>query len=344
MQPPFRVALVGYGLAGKAFHAPLISATPGLALAGVVTSRAAEVAADYPAAQVWIDLGQALADPAIDLVVLATPDHLHAPQAEAALQAGKHVVIDKPFAPTQAEAEAVAAMAAQSGRLLSLFHNRRWDADFLTLKALIAAGKLGEIRQFESRFDRWRPQTADRWKDQRSGGVWQDLGPHLVDQAIQLFGTPQAIMAELAGGDAMGAGANYAHVVLRQGEVRSVLHMSRSAHDGALRYLVHGSRGSYAKRGTDVQEKQSRGGMRPGAAGWAIDPEPGLLTRVDAQGTATGQLVSNLPGDYLAFYRQLRAAMVGEGANPVLPDQALDVMRVLDAGTRSAQQGCWVTL
>jgi len=185
-----RIALIGFGLAGKAFHAPLVAATPGLELAVVVTSRAAEVGASYPGTAVVPTHEAVLEDQSIDLVVLATPDHLHAAQALAALDAGKHVVIDKPLAPTLEEARGVAARAEERGLMLSVFHNRRWDADFLTLQRLIAEGALGEITAFESRFDRFRPDPGERWKDKRAGGVWQDIGPHLVDQALVLFGRP----------------------------------------------------------------------------------------------------------------------------------------------------------
>ena len=197
MVRPIRIALVGYGLAGKVFHAPLIKATDGLALVTVVSRDVGKVRADLPDSEVAGDIGEVLQDDSIQLVVIATPDTLHADQALAALDAGKHVLLDKPFAPTLAEATKVAGRAAERGRILAIFHNRRWDADFLTIKRLIADEVLGEIVQFESHFDRLRPDVTDRWKDRRSAGVWQDLGPHLVDQALQLFGMPNAIMADL---------------------------------------------------------------------------------------------------------------------------------------------------
>jgi predicted dehydrogenase len=190
---PFKVALVGYGFVGKTFHAPLIAATPGLLLHTVVSSDPAKVLADHPGVKVAPDLDAALADPEIDLVVIATPDPLHAPQAHAALDAGKAVVIDKPFAVTLDEARAVADHAQRAGKLLSVFHNRRWDSDFLTLKALIADGSLGEIVQYESHFDRFRPVVRDRWREKPGAGALLDLGPHLIDQALQLFGPPLAV-------------------------------------------------------------------------------------------------------------------------------------------------------
>ncbi|MDP3676813.1 MAG: oxidoreductase [Novosphingobium sp.] len=339
---PVRVALVGYGLAGREFHAPLIGATQGLALTAVVSSQADRIAAELPGVAILADLAVALADPSIDLVVIASPDQFHAPQALAALAAGKHVVIDKPFAPTLGEAQAVTAQAERSGKVLTIFHNRRWDADFLTLKRLIEARELGEIRQFESHFDRYRPEVGERWKDRRAGGVWQDLGPHLIDQAIRLFGLPDAVFADLAIQKPGGASSDYAHVVLRHGTMRTILHITQSAHAHDLRFVVHGTAGSYLKHGIDPQEDQSKAGMLPGDPGWAIDLRDGILTRYGADGDVHSAPVPNLPGDYLAFYRELHAAIGGCRPNPVPPGQALEVMAVLAAGSESARTGSWV--
>ncbi|HET6397875.1 MAG TPA: Gfo/Idh/MocA family oxidoreductase, partial [Pseudoxanthomonas sp.] len=199
MRTELNVALLGYGLAGRVFHAPLVSATPGLRLHTVVSSDPARVAAGHPQARVLPDPMQAFADPDIDLVVVATPNHTHAPLALAALAAGKHVVVDKPFALDAAEAGAMIAAAARARRVLSAFHNRRWDADFLALRALLEAGALGEVAELHSHFDRFRPQVPDRWRDREGpgAGLWYDLGPHLADQALQLFGPPLAVWADL---------------------------------------------------------------------------------------------------------------------------------------------------
>jgi predicted dehydrogenase len=338
MPGPVRVALAGYGLAGKVFHAPLIEATEGLRLVTVVSSDPAKVHADLPGAAVAPDLGEALRDPAIDLVVIATPDALHAEQALAALDAGKSVVIDKPFAPTLAEAEAVAARAAERGLMVSVFHNRRWDADFLTLRRLIAEGALGEIVQFESHFDRYRPQRTGLWKERRDAGVWQDLGPHLVDQALQLFGLPDGVAADLGVQKAGGVSPDYAHVLLRYGARRVILHMSQLAPAHGLRFAVHGTRGSYIKHGLDVQEGQSRAGLKPQAADWGRDPLPGRLVRVGEDGPEPEAEIANARGAYPRFYEGVRDAVLGRAANPVPPDEALAVMRVLEAGRVSAAE------
>jgi len=338
MHNPIRVALVGYGLAGKVFHAPLIRATEGLALHCVVSSAPDKVNADIPGVSVVESLDAALADPSVDLVVLATPDHLHTPQALAALDAHKHVVIDKPFAPSLAEAERVSAHAARQNRMLTIFHNRRWDADFLAIKGLIAANTLGNIVQFDSHFDRLRRAGPTRWKDERDAGLWQDIGPHLVDQALHLFGMPEAVYADITTQRAGAPAPDYAHVVLRYPGLRAILHMSQSTHAGGLRFAVHGTHGSYIKYGLDVQEDQSKAGMTPDNPSWGIDSQSGVLTQIDAHGVSNEQPLVSPRGDYPAFYAQVRDALLGRRKNPVPADEALDVMRILHAGIVSAKE------
>ncbi|WP_312597902.1 oxidoreductase [Brevundimonas sp.] len=334
---PIGVAVVGYGLAGQTFHAPLISATPGLALRAVVSSRPDAVHADWPQVEVLSDLDSALAREDIGLIIVATPDSLHAEQSIAALRAGKSVVVDKPFAATLADAEAVAAVAKTAPGVFSVFQNRRWDADFLTLRRLIAEGALGEIAVFESHYDRFRPQVTDRWKDQRDGGVWADLGPHLIDQAVQLFGPPLGVYADLQAQRRGATAIDYAHVLLRYDRLRVILNMGHLAAESGLRYVVHGDGGSFVKHGLDAQEGQSKAGLRPGDADWGVDPSPGVLTQV-IDGHAAHTTPRPERGDYPAFYAAMRDAIRREGPPPVPVDQALTVMRIIDAGLQSAAE------
>ena len=340
---PIGIAVVGYGLAGQTFHAPLIAATPGLNLTAVVSSRPVAVHADLPQVEVLPDLNAALARKDIRLIVIATPDALHAEQSIAALKAGKSVVVDKPFAATLEQAEAVAAVAAEAPGVFSVFQNRRWDADFLTLRRLIDQGDLGEIAVFESHYDRFRPTVTDRWKDQRDGGVWADLGPHLIDQAVQLFGPPLAVYADLQAQRVGTTAIDYAHVLLRYDRLRVILNMSHLAAEASLRYVVHGTGGSFIKHGLDAQESQSKAGLRPGHPDWGLDPSPGVLTeQIDGQTLRTTPTPER--GDYPAFYAAVRDAIRGEGPPPVPAAQALTVMRILDAGLRSAAEAREVSL
>lgn len=339
---PIGVAVVGYGLAGQTFHAPLIAATAGLALRAVVSSRPEAVRADWPEVEVLKDLDQALGRDDLELIVVATPDDLHAQQSIAALKAGRSVVVDKPFATTLAEAQEVAAVAAAAPGVFSVFQNRRWDADFLTLRRLIEDGALGEIAVFESHYDRYRPVVTDRWKDKRDGGVWSDLGPHLVDQAVQLFGPPRAVYADLQAQRRGATAIDYAHVLLRYDRLRVILNAGHLAAESSLRYVVHGALGSFVKHGLDPQEGQSKAGLRPGDPDWGLDPLPGELTQqIDARIVRTTPEAER--GDYPAFYAAIRDAMHGIGPAPVPAGEALTVMQILDAGRRSAAEGREIT-
>lgn len=327
------VGVIGYGLAGRAFHAPYVLATPGMALHAIVTRDPAKVHADLPDMRVLPDVAALLAEPGIDLIVVASPDPLHAEHAIAALDAGKHVLIDKPFATSLTDARRVAATAETAGRQVTIFQNRRWDADFLTLKRLIAENALGDIVQFESHFDRWRPTPTGLWKEAREGGAWLDLGPHLVDQALMLFGRPDAISLDLATLREGAPSPDYFHAVLRYEAHRVILHATKLAAQHGLRFAVHGTRASWIKHGTDPQEAATVAGRAPGGDDWGLDPIEGALTIGDGGATLS---VPNERGDYRLFWQALAAAVRGEGANPVPASEAIAVMEVLDAGLRSA--------
>lgn len=340
---PVRTALVGFGYAGRTFHAPLIAACPELHLEAVVSRQAEAVAEAWPQARTAASLDEVLADPAVELIVLATPNALHAAQAEAALKAGKAVVVDKPFTLTIAEARRLAALADERGLLLSVFHNRRWDADFLTLKALIAEDRLGPVVRLESCFDRWRPQVRDRWRegDGPGAGLWYDLGPHLIDQALCLFGRPLGVTCDLAILRPGGRAVDYAHAVLRYADKRIILHADMVTPAPDARFAVHGVRAGWSKQGLDVQEEQLKAGLAPGAAGWGVDPRPGVV--VDGA-TGAREVVPGPPGDYPAYYAAVARALRGGASNPVPPSEAVAVMEVLEAGLLSAERRAEVAL
>ncbi len=341
MIAPINTAVIGFGNAGKTFHAPLVAACPDLNLHTVVSRRPDDVRAAWPDARILPDFDAVLADPDIGLIVLATPDALHAPQAEAALNAGKAVVIDKPFATTLADAEHLVALSAQTGRLLSVFQNRRWDADFLALKAEIASGRLGDIVTVESRYDRHRPLVRDRWRENDGDGVWLDLGPHLIDQMLVLFGAPEAVTCDMAIQRPGGLTPDWVHAVLRYPDKRVVLNAAMIAAAPDVRFIVHGTKGSWLKSGLDTQEDQSKSGMIPGAPGWGLDPNP--ATFIDGE-TFARSPAPGPAGNALAYYAGIAAALRGEGPNPVPPEEALLTMRVIDAGLRSARERREITL
>ncbi|MEO8023275.1 oxidoreductase [Polaromonas sp.] len=344
---PLHVALIGYGFAGKTFHAPLIAGVPGLQLSCVSSSKPAQVLADWPQVRVVAEPGAAFADPAIDVVVIATSNTSHHPLAKAALLARKHVVIDKPCTVTLAETEELLALAHTQQRVLTVFQNRRWDADFLALQQVLAQGVLGRIVHFESHFDRYRPEVPDRWRDQAlpGSGLWLDLGAHLADQCLQLFGCPDDLLLDLAQ-QRDGARTNdWFHAQLRYGSthpgLRVILHGSALVPVRGPRFVVHGTQGSFINYGLDTQEDTLKTGRRPSLdslGDWGRDPLPAEVL-VYRDGQALPLPAPETTGNYLTFYAQLRDHLQGRAAVPVTAAQVHQAMGLLVLGEQSAREG-----
>lgn len=340
MFKPINVAILGYGFASKVFHAPLIAGVPGLRLAAISSSDPAKVAADWPEVPVLATPEAVFADTTIDLVVIPTPNASHFPLASAALAAGKHVVVDKPFTVTLTEARQLHAAAAQSGRILSVFQNRRWDADFLTLRDVIASGELGRLAHFESHFDRYRPALRNRWREQNvpGSGLWFDLGSHLADQALQLFGIPDSIILDSEAQRDGSQVCDWFHAVLRYGKMRCVLHASTLTAQPAPRFTVHGTLGSFIKHGLDAQEDELKLGRRPPTSDWGTDPLPATLTTWPNE-LAVSRSIPCRPGDYPAYYAAVRDAILGHAPNPVDTRDGIRVIGLLELGLRSQAEG-----
>lgn len=338
MSDSIRVGLIGYGYASKTFHAPLIAGTPGMALVAVSSSDATKVHADWPTVPVVSEPKHLFNDPNIDLIVIPTPNDTHFPLAKAALEAGKHVVVDKPFTVTLSQARELDALAKSLGRLLSVFHNRRWDSDFLTVKALLSEGTLGEITFFESHFDRFRPQVRNRWREQAGpgSGIWYDLAPHLLDQAVNLFGLPVSMTVDLAQLRPGAQTTDYFHAVLSYPQRRIVLHGTMVAAAESARYVIHGTRGSYVKFGLDPQEDRLKNGERLPQEDWGYDMRDGVVTKVEGE-TLVEETLLTSPGNYPAYYAAVRDALNGTGENPVPASQAIQIMELIELGIESAK-------
>ncbi|WP_158879570.1 Gfo/Idh/MocA family protein [Amycolatopsis anabasis] len=347
--PELRVGILGYGVGGQRFHAPLVAATPGLAVSAIVTGnpeRADRARAAYPEAAVLPDADALFARAAdLDLVVVSTPNRTHVPLALRAIEAGKPVVVDKPFAPTAAEAERV-VRAADAGVGLTVFQNRRYDSDFLTVRKILDSGRLGEVFRFESRYDRWVPKPKDNWREfgdpAEAGGLLYDLGAHIVDQALQLFGPAAEVYAELDRRRPGVAVDDDTFVALHhENGVRSHLWASALAATRNPRFRVLGERATFTKYGLDVQEPQVLAGLRPGDPGWGVEPES------DAGVLGVGEDTERVPtetGRYERFYAEVRDAVLGAGAFPVDPASSLAALRVIEAARLAAAERRVVSL
>ncbi|MBP2319878.1 putative dehydrogenase [Kibdelosporangium banguiense] len=323
-----RVGLIGYGTAGAVFHAPLIATTPGMTLQSVVTSREVPSGVqrlDRPD-QLWEDH---------DLVVVATPNRTHVPLATEALHAGLPVVVDKPFAPSVAEARALTALAAERDLALTVFQNRRWDGDFLTVKELIRTGPLGRVVRFESHFDRWRPVPKDTWKEQpgrgEAGGVLFDLGSHVIDQALQLFGPVRSVHSEVnRHRDGVQVDDDFFLALTHESGFVSHLGSSTLAAHPAPRFRVLGTTTAYTKYGLDVQESQLKSGLRPGDPGFGEEPESSWGLLGDAS-------VPTKHGCYQYFYNSMVSVLRDGAPVPVSPESAIAALEIIEQATATSE-------
>jgi scyllo-inositol 2-dehydrogenase (NADP+) len=343
-----RVGLIGFGLAGQSFHAPVIRGVPGMELACILERRGTRARGKYPEVRVARTLEELLADKEIQLCVVATPNDSHFEYAQACLLAGRDVVVDKPFAPTLAESEELVRLAAECGRLITVYQDRRWDGDFATIKKIVASGKLGTVVEYECRFDRFRLEAkANAWReraDQPGAGVLFDLGPHVIDQALVLFGEPQAITASAfcqretsQVDDSFDVCMDYANSgsgLRAMGRARII------AYAPGPHFLIHGTKGSFVKYGMDPQEARLRAENCPDGldwgADWGVEAEElwGTLSRVGEPSVK----IKTERGDYRGFYANVRDAIEKKAALDVMPEQALRTMRAVMLAHKSSRE------
>ncbi|HEV7389589.1 MAG TPA: oxidoreductase [Gemmatimonadaceae bacterium] len=338
MADEWRVGLIGFGFVSKTFHVPLLQATPGYRITAVSSSRPADVIATLPDVDVVAAPAALATHPDVDLVVIASPNETHAPLAEQAMRAGHNVVVDKPFTITVEQARRLAALSAESHVLLSVFQNRRWDSDFLTVQDAIRRDLIGRVVLFESRIDRYRPEVRERWRELPGpgAGLLYDLGPHLIDQTLLLFGIPDSVQATLARQRQGGKTDDFFQLVFRYGDMVATLQAGSLVSGGSARFAVHGERASMVKQKPDIQEDQLRAGVRPGSPDWGVDPDDVILHE-----GATGQtrVVEAARGDQRGYYVALREALHGRAPNPVPPEQGATVMAMIEAALRSDRDG-----
>lgn len=319
------VGLVGYGLAGSVFHAPLIRACPRLELTAILTSR--EVPERVASLDELIER--------CDLLVVASPNTSHFPIAKKALEAGRHLVVDKPFTVTIEQADELIGIATRRKLVLSAFHNRRWDGDFLTVRELL--GRLGDLFLVETHWDRFRPVIKGGWREkpEPGAGVWNDLGPHMVDQLLQLFGIPSAIEADIFAQRPDALVDDYFDVTLYYGALRVCLRSSSLVASPRPRFGIHGTGGSFVKFGLDPQEAQLRAGVRPGDPGYGMDVEHGTLVGTDG---SRGPVATER-GNYPAFYEEIAASILDGAPVPVPAEDARNGLLIIDLARRASAQG-----
>lgn len=334
-----QIGLVGYGYAGATFHAPLIEHSGRAVVSAIVSSQSERAGSDWPTARIVADIDTLLTDVGIDCIVIATPNDTHFELARRTLEAGKHVVIDKPITLTAEDARTLVRAASQRKLLLAPFQNRRWDGDFRTVQALIASGRLGHITHFESHFDRFRPEVKQRWREnaRTGGGLLYDLGPHLIDQVLVLFGAPDSVNATIAAYREHAQAEDYVHLQLAYPDKQVVLHASALTALETPRFVVHGTRGSYLKTGLDSQEEQLKIGMRPGHPEWAKN-FPGMIREVNGNLDVRGELMT-VPGAYEEFYRAVAASILDGSPFPITAADAVMVSDILELARKSADEG-----
>jgi predicted dehydrogenase len=332
-----RVGLIGYGYAGRTFHAPLIQAVSGMVLSAIGSSQGESLRTIFPDSKICT-ADEMATSKEIDLVVIASPNESHYPLALAALRSGKDVVIDKPFTVTLDEARSLRKVAEEEKRLLSVFHNRRWESEILAARDVLQSGVLGEVTHFECHMDRFRPNVRKRWREDPGpgAGLWFDLGPHLIDLSLYLFGMPHSVSGSFAILRGGGRTDDWAHIQLFYEHMRVVLHASLLVSGGGPRSVLHGTRASWAKWGQDVQEDQLKAGVSPNDPNFGYDPSPCFIYNGEI-GVKTE--IPSPRANQLGYYVGIRDAILNGEAMPVTARDAVATMAILEASFQSGADG-----
>jgi predicted dehydrogenase len=329
-------------MAGQVFHAPLIHANTNLRLTHILERRGEEARRKYPQAKIVRDLDSLLGEGSVDLIVVATPNTSHLDIAAQSLKAGKHVVVDKPFTITSGDADQLIELSQKVGRVLSVFQNRRWDGEFLTVRQILDKKLLGRLVEFHSRFDRFRPGVRpNAWREQSGpgSGVLFDLGSHLIDQVVVLFGQPTGIYADLRMQRDGAVAVDNFEVQLGYPNLKVTLHAGSLVCEPSPRFLLYGTEGSYQTFGLDPQEEALKQGRIPGGPGWGEEPESVWGTVARCNGNTTREKYRTLAGDYPGYYTNVYRAITGQEELAVKPEESRNVIRLIELAEQSAQAG-----
>lgn len=342
MKKSLKVGLAAFGMSGKVFHGPLLHAHPNFDLAVVYERSHEKSRHEYPYVKIVRNFDELIQDPTLDLIVINTPQDLHHSMCKAALLAGKHVVVEKPFTVTFAEAKDLIELAKAQGKLLTVFQNRRWDGDFLTVKKVVENKLLGQLVEYEAHFDRFRNFIQpDTWKEEvrPGGGILYNLGSHLIDQAIHLFGLPKSVFADIRIVRPEGKVDDCFELILDYQEIKVSLKSSYLVREEMPRYILHGTMGSFTKKGIDPQEEDLAKGILPGAENWGVeDPKFYGKLNTEIKDLHYQGILQTLPGDYRNFYNRLYDALIDNKELPMNPEDSMHGIRIIEAAIKSHEE------
>lgn len=345
---PINTALLSFGMSGKLFHAPFLHVHSGFNFFAVWERSKKTAAGIYPGCKSYSTLDELLADDAIELVIVNTPNYTHYEYAKKALLAGKHIVVEKPFTVTVKEGEELILLAKEKNKMLSVYQNRRYDSDYKTVKKILDSKVLGEIVEAEIHFDRYRTQLSAKVHKELPGpgtGALYDLGAHLIDQALQLFGMPQKVFADIRVVRPLSKVDDYFEILLYYPNLRVRLHCSYLVREALPAYALHGINGSFIKAKTDVQENALQAGQLPNSAGWGTEPdgEKGLL-HTEKEGQLVKEYVPSLRGTYMDYFQGIYNAVRFNNPVPVSGEEGLNVIKIITAAIKSHAEGCVLIL
>lgn len=336
-----RTGIIGYGMSAKTFHLPFLLNMHEYSLRGISTRKKEILSEEHPAVMCYDGPEKLINDVDIDLVIITSPNESHYPLAKRALEAGKHVVVEKPFTITYRESLKLLKTAAKQGKILTVFHNRRWDGDILTIKELLEQGKFGNLSHVESHYDRFRPNVRDRWreKDVPGSGLLYDLGSHLIDQMIHLFGSPLWVQADVARQRDGAETDDFVHILLGYRKFRAELHISVLVNAPVPRFAIHGDTGSYIKYHLDPQEDQLKAGKNHTDTGFGGEEDDHFGTYYPAPEGSTPMVIPTARGRYQDFYSTLASAIQGSSEPPVDAGEAAEVIKVIELARKSSTRG-----
>jgi scyllo-inositol 2-dehydrogenase (NADP+) len=343
MSTIIKTGICSYGMSGKLFHAPFVNEHPGFELTAIVERNNNDSRERYPKSKLYRSVEELIADKSLQLIVINTPTHLHYEQVKMALLAGKHVVVEKPFTTKVKEAEELADLAKKQKVQLSIYQNRRYDGDFRAVKKVVDEKLLGELREVEIRYDRYRPSYGGKPHkegDLPGAGIIYDLSPHLVDQALQLFGWPKALFADVWKMRDDVVPPDYFEILFYYDKLRVRLKATCICRETIPGYALHGMKGSFLQQRSDMQEQQLLAGETPSLENWCAAPgEPDGLLHTEIDGKIIRRQQTSSPGNYMGYYDDLLKSLLGEASNPVPAEDGIKTVRIIEAALESSKEG-----